>query len=183
MFIARPSKFAAVAVMSVAMAGGSTAFAVASSAPTPAGGTIHVYISTAGRSTTVAPILVTGAIGDFGRATTVDRTGKVDANGAYRRVTLSKGTFTIDARVFDANLAKLRPSFNATTCSEFFTGSGPATLSKGTGLYKGVTGTARLTETIATLLPRLSNGACDHRAGAQPISEYSFVTGAGPVRF
>ncbi len=39
----------------------------------------------------VAKILITGVIGDYGTATTIDKNGKVDENGDYVNIALKHG--------------------------------------------------------------------------------------------
>ncbi len=181
--LAGKTRIAAAVALGTVVAGGATAAFASTAARTPAGGTIHVYVSTGGRSSTVAPILVAGAIGDYGRAISIDKNGTVDAKGTYVKVVLRKGTFEVNATPFDTNLARVVPSFDKATCSEYLSGSGQATLYKGTGLYAGVGGRAHLTETVAAITSRRADGTCDTRRSAQPVSEYSFITGTGTVTF
>src|SRR3954463_1831292 len=72
----------------------------------------------------VSKILITGAIGDYGTATSIDKNGKVDENGNYVKIALNKGTFEIDSTALNAKLNKAPGVFDKTTCSFSFTGSG-----------------------------------------------------------
>src|SRR5437763_8089541 len=93
----------------------------------------------------VSKILITGAIGDYGTATSIDKNGKIDQNGNYVKIALKKGTFEINSTALNAKLNKAPGVFNKTTCSFSFTGSGGVTLFNGTGLYKGISGSAQIT--------------------------------------
>lgn len=182
----RKSKLAAVAVLTTAVMGGGVggSAAFASTVPaTPAGGNIHIFVGVGGPKATADPILLTGAIGDYGTATTIEKNGKVDPNGNYVMVALRRGGFEVKATALDRAMKKATKRFNPTTCSLFVTASGTATLYKGSGLYKGIMGTAKLTETVAEVMARHPNGTCNTKSTAQPLSEYSFITGSGRVRF
>ena len=63
--------------------------------PTPTAGTIEIWVTPG--SGAVAKILVTGAIGDDGTATTIDKNGKVDDNGDYVDVALKHGGFKVNS--------------------------------------------------------------------------------------
>src|SRR5580693_6300315 len=113
----------------------------------PAGGTLSIW-ATPG-SGAVSSIVITGAIGDYGTATSVDQNGKVDQNGNFVVIALKKGTFKVDSTALNQAANNVQPTVNTTTCSATGTGSGSVTLMDGTGLYAGISGTLNITETFA----------------------------------
>ena len=140
-------------VVGSVLIGGSAAFG----AGMPAGGpvTIHVTPSPDGIH---GPIVITGAIGDHGQTTSIDKNGKPDANGNFVRITLKKGTFEVNSTALNAKTAKAQPTVNRSTCSFDFTGTGPVTLFNGTGLYAGISGTLSITITFAGVGPLYTSG-------------------------
>jgi hypothetical protein len=183
MIATRKSKFAAAAVAATVLAGGSTAAFAAATTTAPAGGTGHVFVKGNVKSQVTQPILFTGAIGDYGTSTSKDKNGKVDPNGSYIEIVLKKGTFQVNAVALDKKLSEVVPVFTAATCSELFTGSGPTTVSDGTGLYKGISGTVTITETFAGIAARHANGTCNVSQSSQPVAQYVGITGVGKVKF
>jgi hypothetical protein len=135
----------------------------------------------------VSKILITGAIGDYGTATSIDKNGKVDANGNFVKVALKKGTFEIDSTTLNAKLNKAPGVFNKETCSFSFTGSGGVKLFDGTGLYKSISGSAEVTLSFGGIGPRLATGAhkgdCNPSNKARPLSQYGAIIGTGTVNF
>jgi hypothetical protein len=148
------------------------------------GGTIHVYVSGL-NNTPKAKVLLTGAIGDYGATTTVDKNGKPDNNGNYQRVVLKKGGFWLNTTALNVALSKVRPSTNASTCSLVFSGTGPATFFKGTGAYKGITGAVRVTVTFAGIASRYTSGAKKGQCNfnGEPQGAYQSITGVGKVAY
>ena len=177
MRVARP-------VLVVAMLGSVLLLAtVAFGASTPPGGSVHVF-ATPGPTGT---ILLTGAIGDYGKTLDIDANGKVDPKGPYVKVNLKQGTFEINAVALNIRLAKLNPPVNKTTCSAEGSGTGSVTLLDGTGLYKGISGTLNVTVTFAAIAPRLTSGKnkgqCNLSNSAQPVDQDGWITGTGTVKF
>lgn len=157
-------------------------------AAAPAGGAIQLFVTpNLAPNSPLGRIVITGAIGDSGTTLTIDKNGMSDPHGDYLKVILKKGTFTIDATAFTANAKRARPTFNTATCSGFYAVSGPLTLSTGTGLYAGITGTVKITETFAFILPTHASGAkkgqCNTSSSAQPMAQYAAVIGTGMVTF
>jgi hypothetical protein len=173
-----------VAVLGSVLFGATTAFgSIASSAP--AGGTVQIY---APQSSSIhGTIVITGAIGDYGKTLSINSNGKAAASGNYVKVTLHKGTFEINSATFNAKINSLQPTVNQATCSAVGTASGPVTLFDGTGLYQGITGTVNITATFGFLGPLFksgkSKGQCNMSNNAQPISQYTLITGSGTVSF
>jgi hypothetical protein len=157
---------------------------VAATVP-PEGGPIAV-MATVGSSPS-GKIVVAGAIGDWGTALTIDKKGKPDENGSYVKVTLRKGSFEIDSTALNMKTANPRPQVASdTTCSVFASGSAPVTFFNGTGLYKGITGTAHVTLTFTGVGRRYPSGPkkgqCNH-SDTQPLTMLGAVIGRGSVQF
>ena len=81
-----------VAVIGSGLFGGVSAWGSSS----PKGGTI--YVSATPKNGATDPIVIVGAIGDFGTATTIDQNGKVDSNGDYVKIVLKHGGFEISTK-------------------------------------------------------------------------------------
>jgi hypothetical protein len=144
-----------------------------------AGGEIHIYTQGTGVTT---PILVTGAITDYGKATSVDKSGKTDENGNYEKLVLQKGTFWVDATALNKVLAKTRPTIDKGHCYYEFKGSGPTKLIKGTGAYAGISGNVQVSLDFVAIGPLLGSGKCNMSNNAQPVAQYGDVTGSGTVK-
>lgn len=157
----------------------------AAAASTPAGGAVRVWVTPG--SGAVDKIVITGAIGDYGKATSINKDGKVDENGDYVKVVLGKGSFEVNAVTLNKKTGSAPPTFNAGTCSYSFEGSGPVTLFNGSGVYAGVSGTLKITEAFAGVGPLYKRGAkkgqCNMSNSAQPVAQYSSITGTGAVKF
>ena len=155
----------------------------------PAGGVIDVYVTPpATGNGAVFKIVVIGAIGDYGTATSIDKDGKVDSNGNYVKIRLKKGTFEVNSTVLNKKTNSAPPTVqNGTTCSVGFGGSGPVTLFNGSGLYAGISGTLRITQTFAAIGPPYKSGSkkgeCNTSNNAEPLAFYGSITGRGTVRF
>lgn len=150
------------------------------------GGKIRIFAD-ASSDGPVSKILITGAIGDYGTATSIDKNGKVDQNGNYVRIAVKKGTFEIDSTALNAKLNKAPGVFNKATCSFSFTGSGPVKLVNGTGLYTGISGSAEITLSFGGIGPRLTTGAhkgeCNPSHNVKELSQYGAIIGTGTVNF
>jgi hypothetical protein len=176
------------ATLAVAMLGcvllGATAAFGSSATNTQAAGTIHVFGAQHGLSRNSA-IVITGAIGDYGKTFSIDKNGTTDPNGDYIKVTLQHGTFEANTVALSNKLAKIRPTVYNTTCSGEFLGTSPVTLFDGTGRYAGITGTVNMTVTGAYILPRYNTGKkkgqCNENT--KPIGVYTSNTGSGNVSF
>lgn len=170
-------KLAAVlAVIGSLLVVGSGAFA----AGTPAGGSVRMFGTPKGAG---GNFMFTGAIGDYGSTQRENANGSPNANGNYVKFTLKKGTFVANATGLFVALNKAKFTFNAATCSASGSGTGPATLSDGTGLYTGISGTLKVTATFAEVGPRLKNGKCNQSNNAKALSQFQSVTGSGHVSF
>jgi hypothetical protein len=159
--------------------------ASAASSTTP-GGVVHVYVTPNNGAS--YPIVFVGAIGDHGTATTIDKSGKVNSNGNYVRIRLTKGTFEVNSTVLNKKTNNAPPTvMNTSTCSFAFTGSGPVTLFNGTGAYAGISGTIRITQTFAGIGPLYAKGSkkgeCNLSNNSQPVAFWGSITGVGAVKF
>jgi hypothetical protein len=152
-----------------------------SASAAPAGGKIQIWSTQ--NETATSPIIVTGAIGDYGTTTSVDRNGKVDQNGNYEKVVLHQGGFTINSVAFDKMLNKTRPHVSKTNCGATFHGSGPIFVSGGKGAYAGIKGTITAVLNFVAISPTLANGKCNMSQNVNPVAEYGTVTGSGQISF
>lgn len=151
---------------------------------TPTGGPIALLATVGGGPT--GKIVVAGAIGDWGTTLTIDKNGRPDQNGNYVKVTLHKGSFEIDSTALNEKTANPHPQVASDrTCSVGAGGSAPVTFFNGTGLYKGISGTANVTLTFTGVGRRVESGPkqgkCSHSGDA--IAMLGSVIGRGTVRF
>jgi hypothetical protein len=153
----------------------------ASASAAATGGTVQVWSTQNGTAT--SPIIFTGAFGDYGNATSEDKDGKVDENGNYTKVALQQGGFTINAVAFDKILSKAKPHVSKTSCGTTFSGSGPVSLSGGTGAYVGIKGSITAVLTFVVISPKLANGKCNMSQNVNPVAAYGTITGSGHVSF
>jgi len=176
----------AVTRMLFVVSGALVAAAAAFGATTPSGGPLRIF-GTAGNGA-AGTIVVTGAIGDYGKTLKMDKNGKANPNGNCVEITLKKGTFEVNATTLNATMAKARGTFAPATCSFSVTGSAPTTLFNGTGLYKGISGTVRITINFAGVGPRYASGThkgeCVKSNNNGPLlAQYGSVIGTGTVTF
>jgi hypothetical protein len=115
------------------LAAAGVAVGASSAATAPKGGPIALFATI---SPTSAPgkIVLAGAIGDWGKVASVDKNGKPAENGNFVKVTLSKGSFELDATAINKKMANPRPQVQSdVTCSVAASGSGPVNPSTGPG--------------------------------------------------
>ena len=158
----------------------------AAPAASPTGGPIAVF-ATVGNGPS-GKIIVAGAIGDWGTTVTIDKNGRPDEHGSYVRVTLRKGSFEIDSTALNKATASPRPQVASDkTCSISTSGSAPVSLFNGTGVYKGISGTLKVTLSFAGVGRRYPSGPdkgrCLHSDTAPPLAMLGSVTGRGTVHF
>ena len=174
------SASALVLVCGLVFAGVSTAGSGA-----PKGGIMNIQITTPPGRGATSPIVVVGAVGDYGTATGIDRDGKTDVDGQYLKVALTKGGFEINLTTLAHGGLASGGISNPTTCSNEGVFSGPVTVFDGDGSYKGITGTLHVTMTLATLQSRISHGSqkgeCDQ--GGPPLKSLGNIGGSGRVSF
>lgn len=152
----------------------------------PAGGKINVFV-TQSPNASKGTIVVSGAIGDYGKTLNVDKSGKPNANGAYVKITLQQGSFLVNATKLNAKLNHVQPTINRATCSVQASQTGPVSLSDGSGLYTGISGNLKITVTFAFIGPRFSSGPhkgqCNFNNNAPSLAQYQSITGSGTVSF
>jgi uncharacterized membrane protein len=167
---------------------GSALFGVtaAGASSTPQSGTI--FISVTPNNSASYPIVIAGAIADYGQATTIDQNGKVDPNGNYVKIALKQGAFEVNSTDLNKKANSAPPTSNNTTnCSFSFTATGPVTVFDGSGSYKGIAGTLTITESFVAILPRVTSGAhkgqCNESNSAAPLASNGNIGGSGKVSF
>jgi hypothetical protein len=151
-----------------------------------AGGAVQIW-ATPTLNGSGATVVVTGAIGDYGKVLSETAAGKPNQNGHLQHFMLKKGTFIVNSTNVDNKANSVPPTVNATTCSAYATATGTATLVSGTGAYKGISGTFTVTESFAFLGPRIKTGAkkgqCNQNQNAQAVAAWGAITGTGTVSF
>ena len=155
------------------------------SAAAPAGGSIRLYVTGAGH--VHEKVLIVGAIGDYGNATSVDAKGKPNPNGNFEQLKLQSGSLLVDATKFNAAGNAARPTLaSAKTCSVASSWSGTASIVSGTGLYSRISGNLKLQGTFAGVSARFKSGAhkgqCQMGNNATPRAFFISVTGTGNVK-
>lgn len=160
---------------------------VALAARPPKPGKINVYVTPRPDNSGAGTIVITGAIGDYGKTQSIDKNGKKDPNGTLQKISLKQGTFVVDVTSLDKKLAKAPANINAATCSANFSVTAPSSLSQGTGLYFGIGGTVKITATFAAIASRYTSGAkkgqCNFSNNSAPAAQYTQITGVGSVTF
>lgn len=142
---------------------------------------VWVLINTNGNST--AKIVLTGSIGDYGSAQSVNSSSKPTNNGNYEKLTLKKGTILVNSTQFNQAQNNAQPQFNSSTCSVVFRATGPVQFVSGTGTYKGITGSATLTSQGGLVAPRNKNGSCNKNPNTKPLAGLLVATGSGNASY
>ena len=153
-------------------------------AATSQGGAIRLIVS--GGNQPKQKILVVGAIGDYGTASSVDQNGKPDENGNFEQIKLQKGSFMVDATKFNAASNSVRPVIaSPKNCSVLVSWHAPAAIVSGTRAYKGISGSVNLQGTFAGVGPKFTSGPhkgqCNMKA--EPKALQIAITGSGKVKF
>ncbi len=90
------SKTMSVALILAAAVGATAAPAAAATMTTT--GTIQVWVTPSRHTNSaVAKIVITGVIGDYGTATTINKNGTVNDNGNYVKIVLQHGGFEVNS--------------------------------------------------------------------------------------
>jgi len=127
--------------------------------------------------------VLTGAIGDYGKAVSVNADGTVNPDHSDElELTLSCGSFRLDIAALDRQLVTAFAHYpsDVATCSGVVTVTrqAPVVTGSGTGAYRGITGTFDVTMTIAEVDAKL------HCSGSSPFLAQQVVTsGTGAVSF
>jgi hypothetical protein len=152
-----------------------------------AGGTIKVLVALNVHSG--GTIVITGAIGDYGRTVTANSAGKPQKNGGYELLVLNKGTILLDGTQVNAALNNANATdFSAASCSGTIIASAPAPIVRGTKAYNGITGSVSLTASFGFVGPFYTSGSkkgqCDTGANSPtPPGFFATITGSGTVSF
>ena len=172
----RPPRVLPVTVAALLSAAGcSPAGSTPSATGSTGSGAVHLtdYTDNDGPTSTV---VLAGAIGDFGKAHSAGaQRGRLD-------LTLAHGSFELDfadlQKKFTGALGDL--AVNPTTCSATASASGtvPIVAGSGTGSYRGIRGTFRLTVTLDEVY---RPGACTETAAY--LAQSIVTTGPGTVSF
>jgi len=151
------------------------------SAARPAGGRIQLFVQPAQRQGN-GKVLFTGAIGDYGSSHSVNTAGKKVATA-----TLTKGTIKLDLTAVANKANNANPTVDAATCSGAVSVSAPAPIIGGTGLYAGIHGTVKITESSgfigSTYKSGPQKGRCNMSNSAPTVAEMAAVYGNGTVSF
>lgn len=168
--------------------GGLVLGAAAAFGQSPSGGTIKVWV-TPSPTGSGGTIVITGAIGDYGKAVSVNSAGKAKKRGQYKLLELKKGTILVNGTQLNAAANNASPTdFNAATCSGSVIASAPVPIVRGTKAYAGITGSVTITETFAFVGPFYKSGSkkgqCNTSSNApQPPGFWDSVSGIGTVSF
>jgi hypothetical protein len=168
-----------VAVLGSLFLSGASAFG----ATGPAGGTVQFWGTP--NNNGGGPVVLTGAIADFGKSANANSSGKLIKKGLYTLLILKKGTILLNTTQLgkDLNNNNTPPTtFNSTTCSATFVVTDPVPIANGTKAYAGISGTANITVNFAIVLP-LTKGKCNTNTNANPIAHYGSIAGTGTVSF
>ncbi len=161
--------------------GASVALGAASSG-TPAGGRIQLFVQP-GQGQGKGKVLITGAVGDYGTSSPTKSSG----GRKFGTATLKKGTITIDLTAISRKVNKANPAVNASTCSASITETAAAPVVSGTGLYAGIHGTIRLTESFgfigSTFKSGPKMGQCNFSNSGRTVAQMGIVYGSGRVSF
>jgi hypothetical protein len=164
--------------------GGGSSFAAS---VMPVGGKIELFATPSG-NTGGGTILITGAIGDYGKTESVNKNGTPDPNGNYGKAVLHQGTIEVNLTELNQKENNLPQTiFNLKSCSAHATVSAPVPVVDGTGLYAGISGMLTLSTTFAFIGPRQASGPnkgqCSKSNNAPPLAQWISVTGSGAVSF
>jgi len=112
---------------------------------------------------TKSTVVLTGAVGDYGHAVSVDANGKPDPeHRSQLELALTRGTFRISIAALDEQIVSAFRDFppDRSTCSGTVrvSGAAPIVAGGGTGAYRGIHGRFNLTITIAEVDARSNCG-------------------------
>jgi hypothetical protein len=167
----------AIAVAGCLLFSGASAFG----APAVPGGTIKLWAENGGFG---GMVVITGAIGDYGKAEKANAAGKADDQGMYTRLVLKKGAVLIDGSQLRAAVQSAQSTdFDAVTCSGSEAVTAPVPIVSGTKAYAGISGSVTATATFAFIAPLTSGGRCNTSSKAKLVVGLEAITGSGPVSF
>jgi hypothetical protein len=156
---------------------------VAMADSTPSKGPIRMFFTY--QTPVKEKILITGAVADYGMAISADANGKANPNGNFEKVTLKKGGFVLNLSALTKSIQKQfkKEPINRSNCSLALSGTGPGTIETGTGTgaYANISGSLRITLTVAGIAPKTKKGQCNLSTPAPFSGEYQAVTATGSV--
>jgi hypothetical protein len=127
-------------------------------------------------------VIVSGAIGDYGSAVTVRRDGTTDPeHSSELRLRLKHGSFRLNIASLERKLVSATSRWSSTpTCSFHVSVSAPTAVvaGSGTGLYRGISGSVRMTATIDEVDVKPCPGGT-----SRFVSQLIFIVGSGTVAF
>lgn len=161
---------------------------LAAAASTPTGGAVRVWVKPSSTTTSVkhpGRVLLTGAIGDYGKSVSSNATGTPTKKGAYKLLRLQKGTILVNGTTLNAALksAFTKPTMNSTNCSVAISATAPVQMVKGTGAYVGISGSVTITASFGALVPKNKSGSCTLKTATKPLAQYTSIFGSGTVSF
>jgi hypothetical protein len=148
----------------------------------PAGGTVHFIGYSKNSDGPDFTVIVTGAVGDFGPAVTVDPNGTVDPqHSSQLRLDLKHGSFRLSIAKLDQKLIRADSTWRANpTCSfhAAVTAATPVVAGSGTGSYRGISGSLGMSVTIDEVDVKPCPGGT-----SRFISQLIVLAGSGRVSF
>jgi hypothetical protein len=160
--------------------------AFASSSPQRTAGQIQAF-GTPALNGGPGTVLITGAIGDYGKTLKINKAGQQDPKGTYSLLELSKGTIVTDGAPLQKRIqaGSARANLSPVSCSLEGSVTAPEPIISGTGAYAGITGTLQVTFTFAELAPTYTSGPkkghCDTSNG--PDATFATTRSSGTVSF
>jgi hypothetical protein len=175
------SRHGAAAFVAVLLMTAGCATGTRGSAASSGGGRTAELVDYADNDGPTSTVILTGAIGDAGKAQSVRPDGTVDPDHRSQlRLMLAQGSFRLDIGDLDKKIVDAFGHFpmDSGTCSGSVAVSGavPIVAGSGTGAYQGIIGTFTLTVTIAEDFPPAH---CD--VTAPPLAEAIVMSGTGKV--
>jgi hypothetical protein len=147
----------------------------------PAGGKIRIFVLPA-QTQGHGKILFTGAVGDYGSGRPSSAGGK-----KFTTAVLTKGTIKLDLTAITAKVGSANGKIDAATCSASVTESAASPIVSGTGLYAGIHGTVKITESFGYLGSFYKSGPkkgkCNMSNSAPTVDTMDNVYGTGTVSF
>jgi hypothetical protein len=149
----------------------------------PAGGKVQIMVYSINSDGPDFRAIVTGAVGDYGPAVTVHPDGKVDPEHTSQiELKLVHGTFRLSIASIDKKVIRAYRHWpaNPRTCSGSigFTAAAPVVTGSGTGAYRGISGSFRMTVRIDEVDAKpVCNGT------SRFLSQVILLTGSGTVSF
>lgn len=166
----------------MAAAGGASA-AGTMRAQEAAGGEAHIMVYSINSDGPFFRVILTGAVGDYGPAVTVYPDGRVDPRHTSDvELKLTHGSFRLRIASIDRKIVSAFGHFpaNPRTCSGTVTvaGTAPVVADSGTGWYRGISGSFRMTVTIDEVdVKPVCNGT------SKFLWQVILLAGAGTVSF